>query len=136
MFGIRTLGPGIRRSREHTRPPERPKMLVCNRLRIEPRDGSPIVDYRIENGRVEHRTLETAAEHGTAIEMQWQRFTPEELTSHILGNTVVAHWLCHRLRAHSLIRAYSQPSSSVSDEGQECHPRNVVVGEFSPLLAR
>ncbi len=36
-------------------------MLAFNRLRIDPGKGSPAVDYRIENGFVESRTLETDA---------------------------------------------------------------------------
>ena len=35
-------------------------MLKCNRLRLDPGNGSPVVDYRIENGCVESRTLAQA----------------------------------------------------------------------------
>jgi hypothetical protein len=37
-------------------------MLACNRLCIDPCDGSLVAEYRIENGYVESRTLETVAE--------------------------------------------------------------------------
>ena len=63
-------------------------MLVFNRLRIDPANGSPAVDYRIENGFVESRTLETdATKRSTlAIEKQWQRLTPEQLTSRLMAD--------------------------------------------------
>jgi hypothetical protein len=89
-------------------------MLAFNRLRIDPGNGSPAVDYRIENGFVESRTLETdAAKRSTpAIDTQWQRLTPEQLTSRVLADTVVAHWLRRRMGVHRLIRACNQDSSS------------------------
>jgi len=70
-------------------------MLACKRLRIDPCDGSPVVDYRIEKGCVESRTVETAAESGTTIEKRWHRLTPEQLTSH---RSQVADRSCGSLR--------------------------------------
>jgi hypothetical protein len=95
-------------------------MLACNRLRIDPCDGSPAVDYRIEDGCIESRTLETATETGTATEKQWQRLTPEQLSSHVMADTVVAHWLCRRMGVHRLIRACT---SSANNGVQECSER-------------
>jgi hypothetical protein len=92
-------------------------MLACNRLRIDRCDGSPLVDYRIENGCIESRTLETAAETGTATEMQWQRLTPEQLSTHVMADTVVVHWLRRRMGVHRLIRACT---SSANNGAQEC----------------
>ena len=89
-------------------------MLACNRLRIDPCDGSPVAEYRIENGCVESCTLEEAAERGT--EKQWQRLTPEQLTSHVMGETVVAQWLHRRMGVHRLIRACS-PTTNNSPQG-------------------
>jgi hypothetical protein len=136
MYRIKPLGPVIRRSSDCTRPSERRGMLVWNKLRIDPNDGSPVVEYRIENGRVERRTLGASAQGSTTIEAQWQRLTPEQLTSHVMANTVIAHWLSRRLGARSLIRACTQHSSGVSRGAQERHydKREVVVGEFTPLL--
>jgi hypothetical protein len=94
-------------------------MLACNRLRIDPGDGSPVVDYRIESGGVESRTLETAAERTAATEKQWQRLTPEQLSSHVMTDTVVAHWLHRRMGTGRLIRAITQYSSSTNDGVQE-----------------
>src|SRR3989442_12403782 len=87
-------------------------MLACNRLRIDPGDGSPVVDYRIENGSVESRTLETAAESSTATEKEWQRLTLEQLGSHVMADTVVAHWLHRRMGVIRLIRQCTHNSSS------------------------
>jgi len=96
-------------------------MLACNRLRLDPGNGSPIVDYRIEDGCVESRTLETATE-STAIEKPWQRLTPEELSQHVMSDTVVAHWLSRRMGVHRLIRACNQQSSSANN-GVQCSDR-------------
>jgi hypothetical protein len=89
-------------------------MLACNRLRIDPGDGSPIAEYRIGNGWVEGRTLGTA-ECGTTTDQRWQRLTPEQLTSHVMEGTVVARWLRKRMGLHSLVRACT---SSANNEVQ------------------
>jgi hypothetical protein len=74
-------------------------IMACNNLRIDLGDGSSVVDYRIENDCVETRTLE--AEN----EKPWQRLTPEQLTSQVMADTVVARWLRRRMGAHRLLRA-------------------------------
>jgi hypothetical protein len=78
-------------------------MLACNRLRIDPGNGFPVIDYRIENGRVESRTL--PSEVDTRIEMGWQRLTPEQISSHVMADTVVAYWLRRKMGTHRLLRA-------------------------------
>jgi hypothetical protein len=83
-------------------------MLVCNKLRIDPCDGTPVIDYRIENGWVESRTLKTGTERGTAADHQWHRLTPEELSSHVMADTVVARWLRGRMGIYGLIRACTE----------------------------
>lgn len=83
-------------------------MLACNRLRIDPCDGSTVAEYRIDNGCVESRTLETVAEFSTATDQRWQRLTPEQLTSHVLANTVLAQWLGRRMGVHRLVRACTE----------------------------
>ena len=70
-------------------------MLACNRLRIESGDGCPVLDYRIEKDRIEARRLNTG----------WRRLAPEEISSHVMANTVVAAWLCRRMGLHKLLRA-------------------------------
>jgi len=93
--------------------------ITCNRLRIDVSNGSVVVDYRIENGRVERRITEAPTQGRIVSEVEWQRLTPEQLCSEILAQNVVARWLFLRLGLHALIRACSQRSSFVSDEGQE-----------------
>jgi|SRR5215472_455453 len=103
-------------------------MLAFNRLRIDPVNGSPAVDYRIKKGFVESRTVETdAAKNGTpAIEKQWQRLTPEQLTSRVVADTVVLHWLRQRMGLHQLIRACNQHSSSPKNPALESSNRTAV----------
>jgi hypothetical protein len=111
--------------------------MTCTTLRIDPNDGSPVTEYRVEDGRLEHRTIRILAEPG-AGDGQWQRLTREQLASLVSANTVVAHWLARRLGIHALVRACSQPSSSASNGTGESRyfGRRIVVGEFSPLIAQ
>ena len=111
--------------------------VACNKLRIDPNDGSPVLEYRIEDGQVERRTVETPALEGAATEAQWQ-LTTAQLASHVMANTVVAHWLSRRLGIYSLLRAAGQLPASLNDETQEFpRPvRQVTIGEFTPLLSR
>jgi hypothetical protein len=67
-------------------------MLACNTLRIDRDDGSAVADYRIEDDCVESRTLHTATDGNPDTEKQWQRLTPEQLSSHIMRDTVVARY--------------------------------------------
>ena len=88
-------------------------MLAVNRLRIDPGNGFPAVDYRIKKGFVESRTVATdaAKRDNPAIETHWRRLTPEQLTSHVMADTVVLHWLRHRMGVYRLIRACQDSSS-------------------------
>ena len=92
-------------------------MLACNRLRVDMGDGSPAVDYRIEDDRVECRILENAPNRG--LEQAWRRLTPEQLTSHVSGETVISVWLRRRMGIFRLLRACSQPvtNGSVQSDG-------------------
>jgi len=113
-------------------PAERVRMAVQT-LHIDPNDGSPPVNYRIEHGRVERRTVELAAPEGGAIEEQWKGLTPEQLASEIVSSAVFARWLSRRAGVYSLIRACCHRLyASVSDEGHEVRHYAREV-EFSPL---
>jgi hypothetical protein len=103
-------------------------MLAFNRLRIDPGNGSPAVDYRIKEGFVESRTVEThvAKKSTPSIEKQWQRLTPEQLTSHVMADTVVLYWLRHRMGVHRLIRACNRDSSSLNNPAQEGSTRTAA----------
>jgi hypothetical protein len=94
-------------------------MLACNRLRIDRYDGSAVADYRIEDDGVESRALQTATEGSSDTENRWQRLTPEQLSSHIMNDTVVARWLRRRMGVQPLIRACSQHFSSANEAEQD-----------------
>ena len=80
-------------------------MLGRNRLRIDPNDGSSGVEFRIEKGAVESRSIGKRAQRGTVTEGQWNQLMPEQVASHVLADTVVGHWLFRILGIRSLIRA-------------------------------
>ena len=129
-----------RQSSSCTRVPQRPGVaIVWNRLSIDANDGSLAVQYRIGDGFVERRTLQLAARAPQTTDGQWQRLTPQQLTTQVLASAVVATWLCRRMGFSALIRACDQRSSFVShaaEKGPSRHPQELVIGEFSPLLAK
>jgi len=86
--------------------------MSSNKLRIDPNDGSPVVEYRVENGCLERRIIGASAELSAALDGQWQRLTREQLASHVSANRVVAHWLSRRFGIHALVRVCSKSSSS------------------------
>jgi hypothetical protein len=104
---------------------------VCNKLRIDPNDGTPALEYRIQDGRVERRTVETPALDGAATEAQWQQLTTEQLASHVMANTVVAHWLYCRLGIFSLLRAVGQLLASVNKTQEFPRPRSLLVPSYA-----
>jgi hypothetical protein len=101
-------------------------MLMFNRLRIDPGDGSPAEDYRIEDGCVQSRLLTTAAGKSGVVEKQWQRLTPEQLRFHVMANTVVARWLRHRIGVHRLIRACNEDYALANDQALEWSDRTAA----------
>ena len=90
-------------------------MLESNRLRIDLNDGCHAVDYRIQNGNVESRTLETGCETNDESEDQWRRLTADQLSSHVMADTAVARWLRGRMGTRRLIRACNQESFPGND---------------------
>ena len=111
--------------------------MACNKLRIDSNDGSAVVEYRIEDGGVERRTVATYTGTGAASEERWEPLTAAQVASHIMANSTVAYWLHRRLGGESLFQLCNQHPSFVTDGGVECPHKNhqVVVGEFSPLEA-
>lgn len=112
MFCIKELLLNSRRRIGSIRHDEVGPAPAWNKLRIDANDGSPVVEYRIDGGGVERRTVETATHASSATEVQWQRLRPVELIFHVMANTVLAQWLLRRLGAHALAQACSQ----------DCHP--------------
>lgn len=85
--------------------------MASNTLRIDPGDGSPVVDYRIENGRVERRVLELVDSQEN-FRYQWRPLTPQELNSHVMSGTTLAHWLRLKIGIFRLLKAFSSDPSS------------------------
>jgi hypothetical protein len=102
-------------------------MLDFHRLRIDPGDGYPVMDYRIHNGSVETRVIEVNTRVELETDSGWKQLTPEELSSHVMADTVVARWLRRRLGIFPLVRAchqdfYQDPSANNNDtQVQQSH---------------
>lgn len=98
-------------------------MLPCNRLCIDPGDGSPRIEYRVADDRVECRTLERSGETNEPDENRWKPLTSEQLSSHVMSGTVVAHWLQRRMGFHRLLRACNQDPSFANEIPDRSRPR-------------
>ena len=95
-------------------------MLAWNRLRIDAGDGSTAVDYRIENGGVESRRVQTQDGERSEPARRWHRLNPEELSSLVMSNKVVAHWLTRRMGTFAVLRACA--GTNVGEgEGQQAN---------------
>ena len=105
------------RERSETRAKRRP--VECCKLRIDLNNGSAALEYRIEDGRVEHRSANTLPERNAEDEVKWERLTPEALRSHVMTRSVVAYWLSHRLGIDALRRACGYALLSAGDEASE-----------------
>lgn len=95
-------------------------MLDCNRLCIDPGDGSPAQEYRVEDNRVESRSLGLGRD---GLEKRWETVTPDELSSHVMSGTVVAHWLQRRIGYRRLLLACNQDSSFATETPDRSYPR-------------
>lgn len=98
-------------------------MLTSNRLRVDLGDGFRAVVYRIEYGCVESCIVESLAEKDGMIENSWHRLTANELSSHVMADTVVARWLRHKMGIYRLIRACNEDTSFVGNAAQEWSDR-------------
>ncbi|HLZ42204.1 MAG TPA: hypothetical protein VKQ11_14645 [Candidatus Sulfotelmatobacter sp.] len=85
--------------------------MACNSLRIDPGDGAPVLDYRIENGHVESRISFSPEEN---IQSDWQAISPEELSEHVMSGTILSLWLRRRMGIFRLVRACSLDASSTN----------------------
>lgn len=92
-------------------------MSACKRLRVDRGDGSPVEDYRIEDGHVEVRILDFNSDCDVEGHHQWHRLTREQLTAHVMASTAVARWLHRRLGLHPLIRACAEPGPANYEGG-------------------
>jgi len=83
------------------------------RLRLEPGNGSPAKEYRIEDRNIEVRTLDPEGGSPGGTRSIWWRLTPEQLSIHVERNTVVAQWLERRLGWRYLLQACVGPELSM-----------------------
>ncbi|HET9305533.1 MAG TPA: hypothetical protein VFO46_05850 [Candidatus Sulfotelmatobacter sp.] len=83
--------------------------MACNSLRIDAGDGSPVMEYRIENGHVENRILFSPEE---TTQSDWQSVSPEELSEHVMSGTILSLWLRRRMGIFPLVRACHSDASS------------------------
>ncbi len=95
-------------------------MLDCNRLCIDPGDGSPALEYRVEDNRIESRSLGLGKD---GVERPWTTVTPEQLSSHVLSGTVVAHWLQRRIGYRRLLLACNRDFSFANETPDRSYPK-------------
>ena len=77
--------------------------LTPMHLRLETENGRDGEEYRIYDGRVEVRQLESADSNDD--DNSWSVVSPEELTAHVNSGTPLAEWLKTRLGWRGLLRA-------------------------------
>ena len=68
-------------------------------LRIPSENGSPINEYRIQNGQIEFRSLDATGKPFSITKAKWRVLDVSELQLHFVLDTVVAQWLMQRLHA-------------------------------------
>ena len=73
-------------------------------LRLEAEDRSATQEYRVDDGKVEVRSLHPPSGYDPP-ESSWYRLTPQQLRTHVERNTVVAQWLKRRLGWRRLLQA-------------------------------
>jgi hypothetical protein len=100
-------------------------MLECNRLRIDVGDGSTVLDYRIEDGSVQSRSLRLRDGKSPVVERDWHLLTPQQLNSLVKANKVVAHWLSRRMGIFKAVRACTD-NSLLPDVAEE-RSRNMAA---------
>ena len=76
-------------------------MSSGNMQLLESRSHSPGNEYRIKAGKVEARVLDNRSDQENA----WWQLSPEQLSSHVRRNTVIARWLERNLGWRRLLWA-------------------------------
>jgi len=81
--------------------------MAYNRFRIDPNDGSDVIEYRIDDFCVERRTGEGCTRDGVYQEAEWERLTPNQLFTEIMTCAAFAYWLYQGLGSQMLLHACS-----------------------------
>lgn len=71
-------------------------------LRVEGLDGRAAEEYRIRDGRIELRLLRS---EDPDPDCAWRSLSSQDLSAHVMRNTIVAQWLKHRLGWRRLLQA-------------------------------
>jgi len=103
--------------------------MACNSLRIDPGDGSPVMDYRIENGHIESRISFSPEE---TTQSDWEAISPEELSEHVMSGTILSLWLRRRMGIFRLVRACSSDASSTNSSDS---PTLLLETDVKPLVS-
>lgn len=76
-------------------------------LRLEAQHGAEIEEYRVHEGRVQVRSLRSPnlRDLDGDADSGWLQLTPQQLSAHVEGNSVVAKWLERRLGWRRLLQA-------------------------------
>jgi hypothetical protein len=80
------------------------------RLRLETQDRSTGREYRVNEGKVEVRSLQSRGQDHSP-EGRWHRLTSQQLSIHVERKTVVAQWLERRLGWKRLLQACVGPET-------------------------
>src|ERR1700694_717903 len=85
----------------------------------------PAKEYRIQDGKVEVRTLDfRTVDCGYGQEDAWSELTPQQVSCHVMHNTQVARWLERKLGWRRLLQVcVGEQTSEISRDGvPEVHP--------------
>jgi hypothetical protein len=82
-------------------------------------------EYRIHDGKVEARDLDT----GRVREEDWTEVSSEQLSTHVLRNTVIARWLERNMGWRRLLWACvgEEPSQRIVRDTMQRMPVNEVL---------
>jgi len=76
-----------------------PSQISKDLLRIPSQNGSPINEYRIHEGEIEFRALNTLGQTFSPMTEGWRTLDAADIQLHFALNTTVAKWLVERLEA-------------------------------------
>jgi hypothetical protein len=76
-------------------------MPIRAQLILQPTQGYPAKAYRIQDGNIEVRSLDAGSDEGSG----WWRLSPQQISTHVERNTVVARWLESRMGWRRLLQA-------------------------------
>lgn len=78
-----------------------PSQISKDLLRIPSVNGSPINEYRINQGQIEFRSLTAQGQPFSSFTEGWRSLNVADIQLHFALKTAVAQWLIERLDAMS-----------------------------------